>query len=151
MVGTFINTGAIVLGGVAGLTFARHLTSARQQKLRLVLAILTVYVAASTMWDALDGYGWGMKLKLFGVTLVSLVVGNAIGMALRLQSGLNRIGNMVQSRLQRGPESGTRFSEGLVTTTLLFCVGPMAIIGTTMVPPRDSTLPAPASQSSTAK
>jgi len=130
VVGTLINTGAILLGGVAGLGLAKHLTPARQAKLRLVLALLVVYVAGSTFWGALDGYEWGMKFKLFGVTLVALVAGNALGLLLRLQRLLNAAGGYAQRSMQReGSPEGSKFSEGFVTASLLFCVGPMAIIG----------------------
>jgi uncharacterized protein len=130
VVGTLINTGAILLGGVAGLGLAKHLTPARQAKLRLVLALLVVYVAGSTFWNALDGYEWGMKFKLFGVTLVALMAGNALGLLLRLQRMLNAAGRHAQRAMQRdGSSEGSKFSEGFVTTSLLFCVGPMAIIG----------------------
>jgi uncharacterized membrane protein YqgA involved in biofilm formation len=131
--GTFINASAIVLGGIAGLTLARHLTPSRQLKLKVLLAVLVVYVSASTIWSALKSYSGSTGLKLLGITFLAIFLGNIFGLLLRLQKILSRAGGLVQRRFQSNssgsPEAPNRFSEGFITCSLLFCVGPMAIIG----------------------
>lgn len=63
------------------------------------------------------------------MTLLALVIGNAIGMLLGLQNRLNAVGEYARRTMSRSAEGGNRFSDGFVTCTLLFCIGPMAIIG----------------------
>ncbi len=129
MIGTLINTAAILAGGLTGLTAARQLAVPTQTRIRLVLAMCTLYVGMSMVWQGIGG-SFGGVLKQLGIALLALLLGNALGMALRLQNGLNWLGAYAQARLARAsPGDQDRFSEGFVTCTLLFCVGPMAILG----------------------
>lgn len=129
MTGTLINTTTILVGGIAGLTVAAQLSTPTQMRIRLVLTVFTLYAGMSMIWQGTGG-SFGGVLKQLGIALLALVLGNALGMALRLQDGLNKLGRYAQERIAKsGPESDNRFSEGFVTCTLLFCVGPMAILG----------------------
>jgi len=127
--GTLINTGAILVGGLLGLTAARQFSAATQTRIKLALAGFTIYAGASMMWQGTGG-SIGTVFKQLGIAMLALVLGNALGMALRLQQGLNRLGEFAKDRLAGGGSAaGNRFSEGFITCTLLFCVGPMAILG----------------------
>lgn len=129
MTGTFINTAAILLGGFLGLKAARQISEPTQTRIKLVLAAFTIYAGVSMIWKGIGG-SFGNVLKQLGIAMLALVLGNALGMALRLQSGLNRLGHYAKERIAKAsPEDDNRFSEGFVTCTLLFCVGPMAILG----------------------
>ncbi|NBW86727.1 MAG: DUF554 domain-containing protein [Planctomycetia bacterium] len=73
---------------------------------------------------------FGSVVKQLGIGLLALVLGNVVGTLLRLQDGLNRLGQYAKERIAGASATdGNRFSEGFVTCTLLFCVGPMAILG----------------------
>ena len=66
------------------------------------------------------------------IVLGSVVVGGVIGAALRLESRLEGLGALLQRRLAGGqgaPESRRRFIEGYVTASLVFCVGPLTVLG----------------------
>lgn len=129
MTGTLINTAAILVGGFLGLKAFRQISAPTQQRIKLALAAFTIYAGMSMMWQGTSG-SFGSVLKQLGIAMLALVIGNAIGMALRLQNGLNRLGQYAKERLaQASPANDHRFSEGFVTCTLLFCVGPMAILG----------------------
>lgn len=129
MTGTLINTAAILVGGFLGLKASRQISAPTQQRIRLVLAAFTIYAGMSMIWRGTGG-SFGNVLKQFGIAMLALVLGNALGMMLRLQNGLNQLGHYAKERLaQASPEDDNRFSEGFVTCTLLFCVGPMAILG----------------------
>ncbi|MBI5800421.1 MAG: DUF554 domain-containing protein [Verrucomicrobia bacterium] len=129
MTGTFINTAAILVGGFVGLTAARQLSAQTQTRIKLALAAFTLYAGASMVWQGTGG-SLGTVLKQLGIAMLALVLGNALGMALRLQAGLNKLGRFVKERIAKAsPADDNRFSEGFVTCTLLFCVGPMAILG----------------------
>jgi len=129
MLGTIINGAAILIGGAVGLTASRQIPPAIQAKLKVVLGALVVYVGLSTTWKAVNG-SFGQVVKQIVVILLALVLGNLAGKLLRLQRGLNRLGEYARDRFtQAGAGAAHRWSEGLVTCTLLFCVGPMAILG----------------------
>ncbi|MBI2926646.1 MAG: DUF554 domain-containing protein [Pedosphaera parvula] len=129
MLGTLINGAAILVGGAIGLATSSQIPVAIQGKLKVVLGALVVYVGLSTTWKAVNG-SFGQIVKQIVVILLALVLGNLAGKLLRLQRGLNRLGEYARNRFaQAGAGDARRWSEGLVTCTLLFCVGPMAILG----------------------
>ncbi len=129
MIGTFINTAAILIGGLLGLKAAQHFSVQTQMRIKLVLAAFVFYAGARMIWDGIGG-SFGNVLKQLGIAMLALVLGNALGMSLRLQNGLNKLGHYAQERLAKAsPADDHRFSEGFVTCSLLFCVGPMAILG----------------------
>jgi uncharacterized membrane protein YqgA involved in biofilm formation len=128
--GTIINAAAIVAGGALGRVAARWLTPRRQAVIKVILGALTVYVGLSTTIKAFHG-SLGQIGKQFGIMLLALMLGSALGRLLRLQRGLNHLGRYARERFASAQQPGDahKFSEGFVTCTLLFCVGPMAILG----------------------
>jgi uncharacterized membrane protein YqgA involved in biofilm formation len=130
MTGTLINTGAVLLGSTLGMRFSGWLQPTIEVRLKRFLGVLVIYLGFSTTWKALGNTGAGHIPKQVGIILLSLVLGNAIGMALRLQNAMSKAGQYARKILSNpGADPDNRFSEGFVTATLLFCVGPLAIVG----------------------
>lgn len=126
-----LNVAGIVVGGLAGLTLARFLTPPVQQRLRLAMAGLVVYAGFSMVWEGLHG-PLGHAAKQLLIAFLSLSLGSLTGWFLRLQRGMNRFGVWTRERFQKDSAAapGTvSAGDGFVTCTLLFCVGPMAILG----------------------
>jgi uncharacterized membrane protein YqgA involved in biofilm formation len=128
VIGTLINAVCILLGGLIGRLAAHAVGPAIQQRIRLLLAAATLYVAVEMIWTGLGG-GFLRGLGQLGIAFLSLVLGNAAGMGMRLQKGLDRLGEVARRSLARPGETDGRFNEGFISCTLLFCVGPMAILG----------------------
>lgn len=128
MFGTILNVGTIVLGGVAGIVAAPQLSPRVEQRIRMILGLLTIYIGLKTTWLSING-SFGSVVKQVFIVLLSLVLGNALGKLLRLQKSLNRLGEFAKEKFSQGAEKQSGFAEGFVTCTILFCVGPMAIIG----------------------
>jgi uncharacterized membrane protein YqgA involved in biofilm formation len=64
------------------------------------------------------------------IVVVAMMLGKLTGRLLHLQKGLNRLGQYAKEKLtQAGSDKAHRWSEGFITCTILFCVGPMAILG----------------------
>ena len=65
------------------------------------------------------------------IVLASLVLGGIVGAALRLQERVEAVGGALQRRLTRGAGSAERhrFVEGFVTASLVFCTGPLTVLG----------------------
>jgi|SRR5947209_8832421 len=127
--GTILNAAGIILGGILGLTLTKQLSPARQVAIKGLLGVFTVYVGLKMTWLSLGG-GVGSIAKQLLIVLLSLTVGRITGRVLHLQKLLNRLGHYAKEKFSKaGPASPHHFSEGFITCTLLFCVGPMAILG----------------------
>jgi uncharacterized membrane protein YqgA involved in biofilm formation len=100
-----------------------------QVRLKIFLSVAITYVGMTTVWGAINGH-FSHILGQFGIALLSLILGNLIGRILKIQRGINRLAQLAQARLKSPTDGAHRsFASGFVTCTLLFCVGPMAILG----------------------
>jgi uncharacterized protein len=129
MIGTILNSTAIVVGGVAGLATTRQLSSVNQTALKILMGVFTTYVGLSMVWQGLNG-AFAQVLKQIGIVLLALILGNVTGKLLRFQKSLNRLGKHAKQRLSSArPDSPHRANDGFVTCSILFCVSPMAFLG----------------------
>jgi uncharacterized protein len=129
MLGTLLNAAAIIVGGTVGLTTAKDLSPVNQSRVKIALGAFTVYAGLSMALGGFSG-SFGHRTGQFGIALLSLMAGNFTGQLLRLQRNLNRLGQVAQAKFTTAKAGGSnRFGEGFITCTLLFCVGPMAILG----------------------
>lgn len=120
-VGTALNTGTILLGAGAGLALKRFLPTSLQQTMRTGLGLFTAVI----------GIQMALKTRNSLVLLFSLLLGLLVGELLRLDDRLQSLGGWAEARF-KAPDSGAgsgRVALGFVTATLLFCVGPLAILG----------------------
>jgi uncharacterized protein len=130
VIGTLINTGAVLLGGSVGLLTSKDPSARLQVNLKRLLGALVIYVGFSTTLKSLGHTGWSHIPKQVVIVLLALILGNLIGRILRLQDRLNKVGEFARRAMARGQAGeGNRWSDGFVTCSLLFCVGPMAIMG----------------------
>ena len=128
-VGTAINAGAILVGTSAGVLFGGHLSDRTRNTvidgLGLVVGVAAVGSAISIADPTLTravGRGWPTL-----IVLLSLVIGGVIGSALKIEERLEAFGSTLQKRFSSANES--TFVEGFVVASLVFCVGPLAILG----------------------
>jgi uncharacterized membrane protein YqgA involved in biofilm formation len=129
MIGTILNASAILIGGTIGVSTTKDLSPANQSRLKLLLAVFTVYAGLSMAWNGFNG-ALRHRAAQFGIALLALSAGKATGRLLHLQKAVNRLGRMAQAKfLQAKASPASRAGEGFVTCTTLFCVGPMAILG----------------------
>jgi len=115
VIGTVINVGSVVLGSGVGLVAGQAIPDRVHETVFKGLGLLTLVI--------------GVKMSLEStnvlILLGSILSGALIGEGLRLQAILDRIGERLKDRFGgRG-----RFSEAFVTSSLVFCVGPMTILG----------------------
>ncbi len=128
-VGTFINLVAVIGGASLGILIGQRLGSKTRTLLTDVLGLATLLGAASAlipMWS--ERYiqslpqGWPLL-----VVLGSLLIGGLIGSALKLEDRLDQLGENLRKRFKASKES--TFVEGFVSASLLFAIGPLAILG----------------------
>ena len=129
MMGTILNAVGILAGGVIGLTVANRIKPSTLLVMKAMLGVLTVFVGLKLTLTSLSG-SFGSVMKQLGIVVLALTLGRMTGRLLHLQKFLNGLGRYAKERYTRTDiNSPQRLSEGFITCTLLFCVGPMAIIG----------------------
>jgi uncharacterized protein len=127
--GTIINAVAILLGGIIGLMAKKQLSTDAQNNIKAVLVIFTFVAAAHMIWSGVGG-SFGQIMKQVGIMFLSLILGNIIGKALGIQKRLAKLGEYASERFSKAHQGEKQpVTEGFITCTLLFCVGPMAILG----------------------
>jgi len=120
MTGTFVNTATVLAGGLLGTLFG----SALPERIRE-----TVITGMSLVVIAL---GIKMTLETSNILIVlgSVTIGSILGEILQLQRRLDSVGLWLESMTSRSSFlSRGNFSQGFVTASLVFCVGPMTIMG----------------------
>ncbi|WP_249872277.1 DUF554 domain-containing protein [Oceanobacillus saliphilus] len=116
--GTLVNGALIILGSILGLFFTKipeRYKETVMQGIGLVVILIGLQMALVT--DQII------------IILLSLLSGAIIGEFIRLEEGLNRIGNWIGSKFTTSSESDFSVAQGFITATLIFCIGAMAIIG----------------------
>lgn len=117
MIGTFINTATVVLGTGVGLTARRFLKPRLRETTMQIIGLMTLLI----------GVQMSVSEKNPLLPLASLLVGALIGEGLDIEGKLDALGNALQQRFSN--EGGSTFSQAFVSTSILFCVGPMTIMG----------------------
>jgi len=131
--GTVINVGAVLVGAGGGVLIGNRLPERARDTVTDALGLVTLVIGAlnvASIRDAAFRHAVGASWPLL-VVLGALVIGGIIGSLLRVEARLDTVGGWMQAHLSRG-EGHTgreRFIEGFVTSSLLFCVGPLAILG----------------------
>jgi uncharacterized membrane protein YqgA involved in biofilm formation len=127
--GTILNATGILVGGALGLLLKRQFSLPTQVAIKGLLGVLVIFIGLKTTWDNVGG-SFGLVMKQITIVILALTVGRLLGRLMHLQKGLNRLGRYAKEKFSKSsPEQANRWSEGFITCSLLFCVGPMAILG----------------------
>lgn len=117
MIGTLVNTAAVIGGGVIGLLL----------KKRMPERITTIYFQAIGLFTLAIGASMAVEMQHILIVVSSLAIGSLLGEWIDIEQGAEQLSNRIKHRFRIGSE---KFSEGLVTAFLLFCVGSLTILGT---------------------
>lgn len=117
MTGTVLNVATVLLGSGLGTVLGERLSDKVRQTVLQGLGLVTLVA------------GLSMALQTSNILIVmgSILVGGILGEWWGIEKRLEALGNTLQQRLRLG--SGSKLAEGFVTASLIFCVGPMTIIG----------------------
>ena len=131
MTGTLLNVAAVLIGGALGLLFGARLPDRLKKTVVAAMGLFTAAIGLQMF------SGTGNPL----IVLSSLLIGTLLGEWWRIEDGLQSLGVLLERRFGRAPEAAsastddpapagnTRFVRGFLTASLLFCVGPMTILG----------------------
>lgn len=117
MIGTAINVGAITVGSLIGVGIGSRLSE----------NIQTTVVSGLGIVCTLIGIKMGLGTENVLIPLGAILSGAVIGELSGIQNGLEAAGNRLQKLFTKGGPS--RISEAFITASLIFCIGPMAILG----------------------
>lgn len=126
--GTIINTAAVVAGGLLGLMLKNGIAKKFEKILMQGLGLATIFIGAGGVLKYMlvleDG-----NLTTRGTMLLifSLVIGCILGQLLDLEAKMEKLGIKLKTAVKM--QHDNRFVEGFVTTSLIICVGAMAIVG----------------------
>lgn len=120
MIGTIINVCAVVVGGVIGAVLGDRLDSRLRATAMDGLGLVVLVIGLQS--------ALGTHNVL--IVLASVVLGGAIGARLGIEDRLEALGRYLERRFAPASDRETsRFSRGFLTASLVFCVGPMTILG----------------------
>jgi len=119
MTGTIINVAAIVVGSLIGIFFGARLSD----KLKSTI------IAGMGLFLVAMGIQMFLKTENSLIVLGAILIGTLLGEWWRIEDGLHKLGEFLERKFSREQDDSNRFVRGFMTASLLFCVGPVAILG----------------------
>lgn len=121
--GTWINVVLVLLGTGSGLLLQNRLSPKMQSIFTQAVGLMTLYIGISMAGALSEASAGGIDGVI--LALISLAIGGLLGEWWEVEARLVAVGDWLKGRFR----GGNRFTEGFVAASLLFCIGPMAILG----------------------
>jgi len=119
MTGTLINVAAVLLGSGLGLCFGGRFPERLKQLVMAGMGLFTLAIGVQMFLETQNAL----------IALGSLLIGGLLGEWWKVEDGLQRLGGWLERRFQGRAGSDNRFVRGFLVATVVFCTGPMAILG----------------------
>jgi hypothetical protein len=121
MTGTLLNVATVLIGGTLGLLFGA----------RIPERFKSTVIAGMGLFTFAMGVQMFLKTGNPLIVLGALIIGALLGEWWRIEDGLKNLGAVLEKRFacDDSAEGSARFVRGFLTASLLFCVGPMTILG----------------------
>ncbi|MCH8147566.1 MAG: DUF554 domain-containing protein [Planctomycetes bacterium] len=135
--GTIVNAGTVIVGTLLGVSVAAKLPERYRQIVLTCLGLVTIMLGvdagvlkfATTVSEfepqVEAGGTYGARLAI--VMIGSLIIGALIGTALRIHDRIEALGVWIHGRFSK--DDGHRFAEGFLMASVIFCVGPLTLLG----------------------
>ena len=121
MKGTILNLITILLGGLLGLRFGKLLSEKARETIVIGLGLFTLGIAISMFLETNNSL----------IVLGGILIGGLLGEFLHLEDRINKLGDRLETRFNGNSNTSSKsnFVRGFVASSVLFCTGPMAILG----------------------
>jgi len=116
VLGTIVNALAIIAGSLLGLVFRGGIPEKYKVTIMQAISLAVILV----------GLNMALKTKEILLVIISLAVGSALGEFIRIEDRLENLGKFIESKFSK---AGDGIAKGFVVTSLIYCVGSMAIVG----------------------
>lgn len=118
MLGVIINTITVLVGGTIGNLFKKGIPEKVTDALMVGIGLCVIYIGISGAFEGENTL----------VLILSIVFGAIVGTLIDIDALINRFAKWVESKFRKGGKK-VSVAEGIVTSTLLFCVGSMTVVG----------------------
>ncbi len=118
LIGTFVNTATVLAGGAIGLACKKGIPERMSDSVFKALGLITAFIGIS-------GSLCGENTLL---AVIAMILGTIIGELFDLDKRINNVGKFIEHKVSKGEENST-VAQGFVSSSLLFCVGAMTIVG----------------------
>jgi uncharacterized membrane protein YqgA involved in biofilm formation len=118
MLGVIINSVAVAIGSLIGLIFKSKISEKISKPVMVGLGVCVLYIGIS---GSLEG-------ENVLIAISSIVLGVIVGTILKIDDSINKVASKIEKKFKK-EDNIESISEGLVTATLLFCIGAMTITG----------------------
>ena len=120
LLGTLVNCGTVLLGSSFGLLFKKGIPKKQEEAIMKAVGLSVLLIGILGIRDCENVI----------VMIVSMVLGTVIGSLINIDKGVHKLGELADKKFIKDKSEGaTSFSEGIVTATLVFCVGAMSVVG----------------------
>ena len=119
MLAVFINVAAVLLGSAVGLLFGSRIKEQFSKGIMMAIALCTMVIGVQS----------AIGTSNILIVMICLVLGTIIGVALHLDDRMNGAADRITERLKGTRLGQGPFAEAFMSTTMLFCVGTMTVIG----------------------
>ena len=120
--GTLINVATVIIGGAVGTLLGNRLPEKMRETVLHGLGLMTLTI----------GVTMAIKTQNALIPLFSVLIGGILGEALGIEAALERLGRWAERRMggiAGSGDSGPTVAQGFITASLVFCVGPMTVLG----------------------
>ncbi len=128
--GTLINVATVIVGSLLGLAVGQRFPERTRQVVTQILGLVSLTIGGLSIASGMSAAfaeAVGPNARLL-IVLGALLIGGVLGSLIRLEERLDGAADWLRGRFARKADSST-FIEASVTSTLIFCVGPLAILG----------------------
>ena len=120
MTGTLLNIATVLVGGIIGLLFGARIPD----------SLKSTVISGMGLFTAAMGVQMFLNTENPLIVLGALLIGTLLGEWWRIEDSLQNLGKFLEQRFSKEGEDGSnKFVRGFLTASLLFCVGPMTILG----------------------
>jgi hypothetical protein len=116
MIGTIVNTAAVVAGGTIGLLLKKNMPE----------RVTSIYFQAVGLFTLAIGITMVVKMEDILIIVGSLAIGSLLGEWVNVEKSAEQMSGVLKKKFRIGSD---KFSEGLITAFLLFCIGSMTVLG----------------------
>lgn len=128
--GTLVNMAAIIAGATIGIIIRGRLRQRFQDTIMKALGLAVIFIGISgTLQGIFRVEQEGLQTENIMLMVVSLAIGAFAGELIDIEARLDSLGERIKKALKVKGDKGRNFVEGFVNSSLLFCIGAMAIIG----------------------
>ena len=119
MVAVLVNVATVLIGSTIGLLFRNKINKRIIQSVIYALALVTILIGITN----------AIKTANLLCVIVCMALGTIIGELIKIDDGIEGVGNFIKNKLLKGKTGENRFAEGFVTACIVFCIGSMTITG----------------------